>query len=243
MYEEIAKQNGNAQHVACQATRIVRLLHRAMKQASLRNPRPLGSAGINKALHCILQLVFFRAQCSFCFFCFFGRFLVFRVFSLSFLYFPFMVLHFLFSTFSSILCFLAVFRIISRASSILGSFPSILLLCFTMLRFCLFLSIGYMLLSFRYILWFGMTNKQKNLTQSVHQARSFPRCILHNYFCHCSPCLLRSSICPFDSSRLICHNIHICAWGTRFCRENSKGYISIVFSPSTRQISQTAAEI
>ena len=105
MYEEIAKQNGNAQHVACQATRIVRLLHRAMKQASLRNPSPLGSAGINKALHCILQLVFFRAQCSFCFFCFFWRFLVFRVFSLSFLYFPFMVLHFLFSTFSSILCF------------------------------------------------------------------------------------------------------------------------------------------
>ena len=65
-----------------------------------------------------------------------------------------------------------------------------------------------MLLSFRYIWWFGMTNKQTNLTHSVHQARSFLRCILHNYFRHCSTCLLRSSICPFYFSRLICHNIH-----------------------------------
>ena len=39
--------------------------------------------------------------------------------------------------------------------------------------------IGYMLLFFRYSSWFGMTNNQKNLTHSVHQARSFPRCILH----------------------------------------------------------------
>ena len=45
-------------------------------------------------------------------------------------------------------------------------------------------------------------------THSVYQARSFTRCILHNNFCYCSPCLLRSSICPFYFSRLNYHHIH-----------------------------------
>ena len=49
-------------------------------------------------------------------------------------------------------------------------FPSILLLCFTILRFCVFLSIGYMLLSFRDISWFGVTNK----ISTLHFAQLFP---------------------------------------------------------------------
>ena len=143
----------------------------------------------------------------FLFFVFSCVFLAFLVFSLNFASFLVSFQRFLRSC-GLFATHFAVFRVISRASSILGLFPSILLLCFTILRCCLFLSIGYMLLSFCYISWFGMTNKQKNLTHSVHQARSFPRCILHNNFCHCSPCFLRSSICPFYFSRLNCHHIH-----------------------------------
>ena len=91
--------------------------------------------------------------------------LVFNVFSLLFWYFPFILLHDLVS-FSGFLHFVvfsfqfathfAIFHVavyqISRGSSILCLLLSILLLCFTSLRFCgLFLSIGHLLLSFSYI--------------------------------------------------------------------------------------------
>lgn len=63
-----------------------------------------------------------------------------------------------------------------------------------------------MLRSFRCISWVSITNQEKNLNHSVHQARLFPRCILHNYFRHCSPGLFRSWICPCHFSRLTGHN-------------------------------------
>ena len=72
----------------------------------------------------------------------------------AFLYVPFILLRFL----VSFLCFLrfSIFRAaalqISRVSSILRLLLSILLSCLAILRFCcLFLPIGYMLVSFRYI--------------------------------------------------------------------------------------------
>ena len=92
-------------------------------------------------------------------------FLFFHVFSFLFWYFPFSLLRFL-SVFSVFFDFVAIsFRFathfakfhvavsqISRLSSVLRLFLSILLLFSIIFRFCgLFLAIGCMLLSFRYI--------------------------------------------------------------------------------------------